>query len=117
MLRKVFVVLAVLAVCMLGSSVFAQTLTTSNQSSVGGVLIDASGMLSQASVEEMNQLRLEIKNDLDPIAKGLNKAVQMRRVSLKKLNEEIAKAEAEGFDVILDWFFVFDFVIILGALG
>ncbi|MBQ9456362.1 MAG: DUF1598 domain-containing protein [Thermoguttaceae bacterium] len=99
MLRKVFVVLAVLAVCMLGSSVFAQTLTTSNQSSVGGVLIDASGMLSQASVEEMNQLRLEIKNDLDPIAKGLNKAVQMRRVSLKKLNEEIAKAEAEGSEV------------------
>jgi len=96
MLRNVLTLMAVIAVLALETCSFAASISTTSDSSVGGVMIDASGMLSQASVEEMNQLRLEIKEGLAPIAKGLNKTVKMRRISLKKLNEEIVKAEAEG---------------------
>ena len=73
--------------------------TSTNTSAVGGVMIDADGMLSQASAEEMDQLRETLAQELEPITKKLDQPVKMRRISLKKLNEEITRCAAAGREI------------------
>lgn len=98
MLRRTLLSLAVLAALFFNVNANASSYSTSD-SAVGGVMINADGMLSQATAEDMTQLRKEINEGLLPVSKNLNKPVESRKVSLKLLNEFIAKCEAEGKDL------------------
>ena len=98
MLRRTLFSLAVLTALFFSVNVNAQSYDTSD-SAVGGVMIDADGMLSQAASEDMTRLRKEINDGLLPISKGLNKQVESRKVSLKALNAYLAKCEAEGREI------------------
>ena len=60
------------------------------QSSVGGVFIDADGVLRDVKVDENNVLlRLRAKQ-IEQLPKELNVATPMRKVSLRRLQEEYA---------------------------
>ncbi len=95
MLRRTLVSMALLAALFFNANVNASSYSTSD-SAVGGVMIDADGMLSQATAEDMTRLRKEISEGLLPVSKNLNQQVESRKISLKLLNEYIAKCEAEG---------------------
>ncbi len=99
MLRYTFTLLTVLTLFAFSGTAYCQTYSDTNDSSVGGVMIDADGMLSQASVAEMSQLRKELASEMAPISKGLNKQVEARKISLKKLNAELARCAAAGSEI------------------
>lgn len=98
MLRNVFALAALLTIFVFCGNLHAQTYTD-DDSSVGGVMIDADGMLSQASQEDMKDVRNALQSSLAPISKGLNRSVEYRRISLKKLNAQIAFCASEGKEI------------------
>jgi len=98
MLRHALRFLTVLSVFVFCGSLYA-TINDTSDSAVGGVLINAEGMLSQVLTEELTQLRTEVQENLDPIAGELDKPVKYRRVSLKKINEEVAYCTERGLEI------------------
>ncbi len=95
MLRHRFTLLTLISVWVLsGSFAFAAT-TNTNNSAVGGVLIDAEGRLAQASVDDLAEVQRDALDSLAPISKSLNQTAT-RKISLKKLNDEIVKSLATG---------------------
>ncbi len=67
--------------------------------SVGGVVIDATGMVRAATVEDQQELANEIKN-LNRIPQGdLREATDMRMVSLKGLQAAITESHAAGKEI------------------
>jgi len=67
------------------------TTTTTATRAVGGISIDPAGMAANATVEEfgaLRQARLEIIGD---VPKGLDRAADLRKVSLRRLDEAIRR--------------------------
>jgi len=60
------------------------------QQAVGGVSIDADGILRNAAVQDVNQLRLARRQALAPLPAALAKAHELRKVSLARLAQAIA---------------------------
>ena len=88
-----------LALCVMiysGSTAFSQVYDDNNDSSVGGVMIDADGMLSLADTADAKSFETALRDSLAPIDGALNKAVPHRRISLKKINETVALCAAQG---------------------
>lgn len=79
------------------SSVDAQT-TSSNLTTraVGGISIDASGVLQNANVDATGQLQRLRAERLQPVPAELNQAVAMRKISLRGLEAALAKHVAAG---------------------
>lgn len=98
--RRAAVVLAVVALgVMLSPAAFAQT----NQQAVGiatravgGISIDPSGVLQNATRDDLGQLQKVLKDALQPVPGEMNATAELRKVSLKGIEAEIQKALAEG---------------------
>lgn len=66
------------------------------QSAVGGVKIDANGVVSNPEVTELRALQSAWQEGLGEVPGDLEKLVDRRYVSLRKLEEKIAAARASG---------------------
>jgi hypothetical protein len=62
--------------------------------SVGGVKIDTDGVVSNPQIGELKELQAAWQKGIQPIPKDLNKWADLRFVSLKQLEAEIASARA-----------------------
>ena len=77
-------------------STVAEAQVFSNTRGVGGVSIAPGGMLDDATVVQRDKLRKEILESLDAVPAGLGKAVETRKVSLKKLEAAIKDCARTG---------------------
>lgn len=64
--------------------------------SVGGVSIDAEGLLKNATLDQMNKLRLLRETAMQEIPGDLAKPHELRKVSLRRLGEALAQLKAAG---------------------
>src|SRR5262245_25243944 len=64
--------------------------------SVGGVVVDAEGILRTANVDELNQLAKARAEQLKRLPDDLNVAAPLRKVSLRGLQEQFAARKAKG---------------------
>lgn len=80
---------------------FASTITWAGNnnggfgSSVGGVMINAEGVLAQPTAEEQKLLRDRYTKEWKPVPEGLNNPVGERKISLRAIEEAVAKAEQD----------------------
>jgi hypothetical protein len=81
------------AVCITCSQASAQFF---RQPSVGGVKIDTDGVISNPQVAELKQLQAAWQKGLEPVPADLQKWTDLRFVSLKQLESEVAAARAAG---------------------
>ncbi|MCC9604469.1 DUF1598 domain-containing protein [Blastopirellula sp. JC732] len=70
--------------------------------SVGGISIDAQGVVSLASVDSQRMLRAEMLKALEKAPGELNAPVPMRKVSLRGLNAAIKDAQENNLGVLPD---------------
>src|SRR5262245_20792095 len=63
---------------------------------VGGVVVDTDGILRTASVDELNQLAKARAEQLKRLPDDLNVATPLRKVSLRRLQEEFAARKAKA---------------------
>jgi hypothetical protein len=79
------------------TNVQAQTQVTGlSTRAVGGVSIDAQGVARNATLDESGRLQQERADLLGNVPRGLDEATQMRKVSLRRLDEAIAEHLASG---------------------
>ena len=67
-----------------------------NRRSVGGVIIDSSGIVRTATLQDQQELADVIRQGLDPVQGDLREATEMRMISLRGLQEEILKSHESG---------------------
>ncbi len=82
---------------------FAQYYNDSRSSTVGGVAIDANGVLTTAERSVMEAVGKELAKLLEPIPADLAEKASIRKISLKKLDariKEIVEAKGEFPDTI-----------------
>jgi len=89
-----FVVALVLASCPVGEA--QQTATIGRNSAVGGVLVDPSGLLTNADLDSRGELGRMIAEVLDGIPAELEQTVGMRKVSLRRLEAAIRECAETG---------------------
>ncbi len=83
------------AVIALAASLHAGIGGFGNQRAVGGVIIDATGVVRTATVEEENHLAELVRQRTAEAEGDLNEATDLRMISLKGLQQAIAKAKAD----------------------
>ncbi len=88
------------------STANAQVVDYNNGNRVGGVFIDASGMVSQVTPGDMKKFSAERTKAMQPIVAGLRGKTDARSVSLKKVNEVLAECRENGKPVPEDVFFL-----------
>jgi len=62
---------------------------------VGGVSIDAEGVVAAPNVEARRELREHYLKAFKPVAPELNQPVEIRKISLKAIEEAVAKADKQ----------------------
>jgi len=62
---------------------------------VGGVSIDAEGVVAAPNVEARRLLREQYVKEFKPIAPELNQPVEIRKISLRAIEEAVAKADTQ----------------------
>ncbi len=67
------------------------TTVTSGGSTVGGVEIDANGVLQTAPKKTMEEVGKTLAKLLEPLPSDLNQESSIRKISLKKLNEQMGQ--------------------------
>ncbi len=72
------------------------TVTALTTRSVGGISIDAQGMLTHTSRDELGKLRRVLTDALQPVPDGMNRTAGLRKVSLRGLEAEIKRCLDEG---------------------
>jgi hypothetical protein len=92
--RLVALAVASVAVCVISSPVRAQFGAGFRNSSVGGVKIDTDGVVSNPQVGELKQLQSAWQKGLEQVPADLQKWTDLRFVSLKQIESEIAAARA-----------------------
>jgi hypothetical protein len=91
--RLAFAFVAVAAVGITSTEATAQFF---RQPSVGGVKIDTDGVVSNPQVGELKQLQAAWQKGLEQVPADLQKWTDLRFVSLKQLEAEVAAARAAG---------------------
>jgi hypothetical protein len=90
-------VTCLLLVLMVAWGAVAQAQTTAfTTRAVGGVSIDAEGMLRNATLDEFGKLRQVRAEVLAAVPDGLDQAADMRTISLRRLNEAIRRCHESG---------------------
>jgi hypothetical protein len=89
--RRLAIIAGLVAVCSYCSSAHAQFF---RNPSVGGVKIDTDGVVSNPQVGEQKALQSAWQKGLQPVPEDLNKWTDLRFVSLKQLEAEIAESRA-----------------------
>jgi hypothetical protein len=69
---------------------------------VGGVMIDASGVMRTATVQELQELTTAMEQGWAPVAGDIAKQANMRMVSLRGIQNAIVKANEEGREIPRD---------------
>lgn len=95
-MTRILGILGTLVLSLLVSSPSSLAQYSTDNSAVGGVLIDTDGMLSQAQTGELKALSQKRREAMQPLASGLASSAEMRKISLKKLNETIQRCLAKG---------------------
>lgn len=67
--------------------------------SVGGVVIDASGIVRTATLDERQELANVVREGIEPLAGELREAAKLRMISLKGLQQVIAESHGKGESV------------------
>lgn len=67
-----------------------------NQRAVGGVMIDASGIVRTATLEERAELADLVRQKMQPVPGDVAEATGMRMISLKGLQEAIEASQSRG---------------------
>lgn len=67
--------------------------------SVGGVMIDATGVMRSATVQELRELANAMQQGLAPLAGDLEKKTDMRMVSLRGLQDAIIASHQQGREI------------------
>jgi len=91
--------LAWLAACLVAlgaSDVSAQDLFYARPAAVGGVAVNAEGVLSNATVDNTNRLLRLMQESLQPAPPELAQAADTRKISLRRLEEAVAAAIHQG---------------------
>lgn len=91
--RRLAAIATVAAVCITCGQASAQFF---RQPSVGGVKIDTDGVISNPQVAELKQLQAAWQKGLEPVPADLQKWTDLRFVSLKQLESEVAASRAAG---------------------
>lgn len=73
----------------IGGDAFGQTVVADSVDSVGGVSINAEGLLSNTQTDALGALSKLRSESLEKIPSDLNSSVEMRKVSLRRLGEAI----------------------------
>lgn len=73
-----------------------------NRGSVGGIIVDAEGVVRNANVDARLQLRQILLKEVRPVPADLNRPVELRTISLKGLNEAIAVAQRDNLGQLPD---------------
>src|SRR5688572_25335387 len=89
--RWVLLAAAVWLVNCLATSTVLAGVSVIQGSAVGGVMIDAQGILSNPTVDQLNELEKIWQASLDDVPADLGQATKLRFVSLRQLEAEIAK--------------------------
>ena len=89
-------VLAVAAIAAIGTIATDANAQFFRNPSVGGVKIDTDGVLSNPQVGELKQLQAAWQKGLEQVPADLEKWTDLRFVSLKQLESEVAAARAAG---------------------
>ena len=84
------------AVLLTASSASAQSNVPYYMGAVGGVSCDARGVVTRATVTDLEQIRSELRGALAPVASELAAESERRVVSLRGLEAELSKATAAG---------------------
>jgi len=92
-IRRLTFAVAAIAAISFTSSATAQFF---RQPSVGGVKIDTDGVVSNPQVGELKQLQAAWQKGLEQVPADLQKWTELRFVSLKQLEAEVAAARAAG---------------------
>ena len=95
-LRKISIFTALFSLLALSSAALFAQYNNSNNSAVGGVSIDASGILFNANPGMTQEFISARQAALQPIAADLQKSSPNRKISLKALDAAIAKYQSEG---------------------
>lgn len=90
------IVLASLAVVVVFSGQLADAQTFTNQRSVGGIAIDANGMMENAQQDAMGELSKLRNEALQAIPEDLSAPCKMRKVSLRGLALAVENAKKTG---------------------
>jgi Protein of unknown function (DUF1598) len=69
---------------------------------VGGIKVDAKGVVSKASVELRNDFVKAMKDTVKPVSDDLRKSTKMRMVSLKALNAALVEAQKSDMGQVPD---------------
>ncbi|MEX2175837.1 MAG: DUF1598 domain-containing protein [Pirellulaceae bacterium] len=67
-----------------------------NFGAVGGVLINAEGVLTQPTAEDVKLIRERYQHDFKPAIAELNQPVEMRKISLRQIEAAIAKSDKDN---------------------
>ena len=67
-----------------------------NRSAVGGVTIDANGVLNNASVDQTGALRRLLSENAKSLPGDLKQATKLRKVSLRRLAKAIEDSRESG---------------------
>jgi hypothetical protein len=95
--RPIKFVLLVVGVLAVGSSVaFGQGLLYTRPPAVGGVSVNSEGVLTNAGVDETGRLVRLMKESLAPVPAELGKPTDMRKISLRKLEEAMRALIQQG---------------------
>jgi len=81
--------MSVLAVALLFSFCHDAWAQFIRERAVGGVTIDAQGVLNNASVDQTGRLQRLMAENTKPVPGDMNRAVELRKVSLRRLGEAI----------------------------
>ncbi len=87
--RRIAAAVAIVAICVACNSASAQFFRNPG---VGGVKIDTDGVVSNPQIGELKELQAAWQKGLQPIPADLEKWTDLRFVSLKQLESEIASA-------------------------
>ena len=95
--------LIVTAVACLGTTTFCQAgHNIFRNNAVGGISIDAQGVVNQPSVEARQVLVRELAAGLQPVDGALRQQTEIRMISLKMLEQAIADAQASNLGNLPD---------------
>ena len=87
---------ALVAVIACGSPAHAQVVTTGLQQAVGGVSIDPSGALTNASVQDLAKIRQAITEQAAGAPAALQAGAKLRKISLRRLDAAIQLCRQTG---------------------
>ncbi|MCS7238566.1 MAG: DUF1598 domain-containing protein [Thermoguttaceae bacterium] len=96
--KVLFAVAVVLAASLAGTCTFAQQYL--NARAVGGVVVDAQGMLTKAEAVDLQELERLQKHELGrAVAQEMAAKVPLRKVSLSRINQLLKESLAQGLGI------------------